>query len=89
MPTTVEAGFVNAEYSFWIGMFLPVGTARTIVDKLHSEVVKPLAVPAVRSKLAELGVDAMTMSPSEMDTFVRKQIVADAALAKAADIKSH
>ena len=29
----------------------------------------------------------MTMSPAEMETFVRKQITADAALAKAADIK--
>jgi tripartite-type tricarboxylate transporter receptor subunit TctC len=89
VPTTVEAGFIEAEYPFWIGMFLPARTPRTIVDKLHSEVVKALATPSVRSKLAALGIDSMTMSPSEMDTFVGTQIAADAALAKSAGIQSH
>ncbi|KRQ94361.1 hypothetical protein CQ10_34185 [Bradyrhizobium valentinum] len=82
MPTTAEAGFIDAEYPFWIGMFLPARTPRTIVDKLQSEVAKALATPSVRSKLAALGVDSLTMSPSKLDTFVRKQMAADAALAK-------
>ena len=84
VPTTAEAGFIDAEYPFWIGMFLPAKTPRAIVDKLHGEVAKALATPAVRSRLEALGVDPMTMSSGEMDTFVRKQIAADAALAKAA-----
>lgn len=87
VPTTLEAGFTDAEYPFWIGMFLPRGTPRAIVDKLHGEVAKALATPSVRARLGALGVDQMVMSPSEMDTFVQKQIAADAALAKAADIK--
>ena len=87
VPTTGEVGFIGAEYPFWIGMFLPAKTPRSIVDKLHSEVAKALATPAVRSRLETLGVDPMTMSSGEMDTFVRKQIAADAALAKAAEIK--
>ena len=52
VPTTGEAGFTDAEYPFWIGVFLPAKTPRTIVDKLHNEVVKALAMPNVRSKLA-------------------------------------
>ena len=87
VPTTLEAGFIDAEYPFWIGMFLPAKTPRSIVDRLHSEVAKALATPTVRSRLEALGVDPMTMSSSEMDTFVQKQIAADAALAKAAEIK--
>nr|WP_276326868.1 tripartite tricarboxylate transporter substrate-binding protein [Bradyrhizobium valentinum] len=82
VPTTAEAGFIDAEYPFWIGMFLPARTPRTIVDKLQSEVAKALATPSVRSKVAALGVDSLTMSPSKLDTFVRKQMAADAALAK-------
>jgi tripartite-type tricarboxylate transporter receptor subunit TctC len=87
VPTTAEAGFVDAEYPFWIGMFLPAKTSRAIVDKLHSEAVKALATPGVRAKLAALGVDPMIMSPTELDAFVEKQIAADAALAKTAGIK--
>ncbi len=89
VPTTAEAGFSDAEYPFWIGMFLPAKTPRAIVDKLHDAVAKALGTPSVRSKLDALGVDPMPMSPGEMDTFVEKQIAANATLVKAADIKAH
>jgi tripartite-type tricarboxylate transporter receptor subunit TctC len=89
VPTTSEAGFVNAEYPFWIGMFLPAKTPRSIVEKLHGETLKALATPKVRDKLITLGVDPMVMSPTEFDAYVEKQMVADAALAKAAGIKPH
>ena len=42
MPTTLEAGFANAEYPIWLGIFLPVKTPRVIVDKLHRETLKAL-----------------------------------------------
>jgi tripartite-type tricarboxylate transporter receptor subunit TctC len=89
VPTAREAGFTDAEYPFWIGMFLPRRTPRAIVERLHGEVAKALAAPNVRARLAALGVDAMTMSPAEVDAFVKKQIAADAALAQAAGIKPH
>jgi tripartite-type tricarboxylate transporter receptor subunit TctC len=50
---------------------------------------RSLEVPSVRSKLEALGVEAMPMSPTEMDAFVQKQIAANAVLVKAADIKAH
>jgi hypothetical protein len=43
----------------------------------------------VRSKLEALGVDPMPMSPSEMDTFVQRQIIANATLVKAVEIRAH
>jgi tripartite-type tricarboxylate transporter receptor subunit TctC len=89
VPTTSEAGFVNAEYPFWIGMFLPARTPRDVVEKLHSETVKALEAPKVRQKLVTLGVDPMVMAPKEFDAYVERQILADAALVKAAGIKPH
>jgi tripartite-type tricarboxylate transporter receptor subunit TctC len=86
VPTTAEAGFVDAEYPFWIGMFLPAKTPRPIVDKLHGEVVKALEAPSVRARPVGLGVDTVTMAPGEMDAFIREQITVDAALAKAAGV---
>jgi tripartite-type tricarboxylate transporter receptor subunit TctC len=89
VPTTSEAGFVNAEYPFWIGMFLPAKTPGSIVEKLHGETLKSLAAPKVREKLVTLGVDPMTMSPTQFDAYVQQQIAADAMLVKAAGIKPH
>ena len=89
VPTTAEAGLSDAEYPFWIGMFVPAKTPRPIVDRLHGEVAKALAAPGVRTKLGALGVEPMFMTPGEMDAFVHLQIAANAALVKAATIKAH
>jgi len=89
VPTMSEAGFSNAEYPFWFGMFLPAKTPRTIVDKLYSETVKALANPTVRDKLVALGVDPMEMTPTEFDAHVESQIALDAALVKDAGVKTH
>lgn len=87
VPTTAEAGFVNAEYPFWFGLFAPVKTPRDIVDKLHLETSKALREPKVRDKLATLGVDPMIMTPKEFNAHVAKEIEADAALVKAIGLK--
>jgi tripartite-type tricarboxylate transporter receptor subunit TctC len=89
VPTTAEAGFTNAEYPFWFGIFLPAKTPRNILEKLYSESVKALANPTVRDKLLALGVDPMQMTSTEFDAHVEKQIAADAALVKEAGIKTH
>jgi tripartite-type tricarboxylate transporter receptor subunit TctC len=89
VPTTSEAGFTDAEYPFWIGMFLPAKTPRNILDKLYSETVKALANSTVRDKLVALGVDPMEMTPTEFDAHVEKQIAVDAALVNEAGIRTH
>ena len=87
VPTTLEAGFADAEYPIWFGLFLPAKTPRDIVDKLHRETLKALQAPKVRDKLVALGVDPMVMTPAEFDAHVEKEIAVNAALVKAAGIK--
>lgn len=87
VPTTREAGFTNAEYPFWFGLFLPAKTPRDIVDKLHRETLTALQTPKVRDKLAALGVDPMVMTPKEFDAYVEKETAVSAALVKATGIK--
>ena len=89
VPTTSEAGFANAEYPFWIGMFLPAKTPRKIVDKLHGETVKALATPKVRDKLAALGVDSdgHVPHPSLMPMSKSRSLLTRRS--RRADIKTH
>ena len=87
VPTTAEAGFHNAEYPTWFGLFLPARTPREIVDKLHRETLKALQEPKVRDKLAALGFDPMVMTPNEFDAFVQNEIAVNAALVKAIGLK--
>ena len=68
-------------------MFAPAKTPREIVDKLNRETVKALQTPATVEKLAKSGVDAMPMTPQQFEALVAKELPANAALVKAANIK--
>jgi tripartite-type tricarboxylate transporter receptor subunit TctC len=58
------------------------------VDKLSRETLAALKVPAVRGKLAALGVDPMVMSPARFATYVDSEIVLNAELARKAGLKA-
>jgi tripartite-type tricarboxylate transporter receptor subunit TctC len=87
VSTTREAGFQDAEYPIWYGLFVPAKTPRDIVNSLHSETVKALQAPKVRERIAALFVDPMVMTPNEFDTYVQKEIDLNAALVKAVGVK--
>jgi tripartite-type tricarboxylate transporter receptor subunit TctC len=87
VPTTQEAGFRDAEYPIWYGLFVPAKTPRNIVNRLHGETVKALQAPKVRERIAALFVDPMVMTPDAFDAYVQKEIDLNAALVKAAGIK--
>ena len=89
IPTTQEAGFVDAEYPIWFGVFLPAKAQREVVEKLHGETLKALQATKVAAKLTTLGVDPMVMTPGEFDAFVKKDIAVNAALVKAAGLKTN
>jgi tripartite-type tricarboxylate transporter receptor subunit TctC len=89
VPTTLEAGFPESDYTFWLGLFVRAATAREIVDKIHHASHKALQAPSMQEKLAKLGIDPMVMTPGEFDAYVRKDITDSAALVKAAGIKAH
>ena len=87
VPTTLEAGYRDADLPIWIGMFAPVKTPREIVDRLHAETVKACRLPATRDKLAKTGIEPMIMSPAEFDAAGQAGDRDHGALARAAGIK--
>jgi tripartite-type tricarboxylate transporter receptor subunit TctC len=87
VPTMIEAGLTaDAIYPFYTGCYLPAKTPRAIVDKLHDEVTKALAVPSVQERLVKLGVEPMPMTVAQFQEFFKKDVAANLALVKAANI---
>jgi tripartite-type tricarboxylate transporter receptor subunit TctC len=87
VPTTREAGFLDAENPTWFGLFLPAKTPRYIVEKLHRETLEALRNPKVKTKLATMGVDdPIAMTPADLDAYVLRQIETDAGIVKAAGL---
>jgi tripartite-type tricarboxylate transporter receptor subunit TctC len=74
LPTIAESGFPGFEYTLWYGLLAPAGTAPAIVRKLHLETAKALEDADLRSKLADLGLEAQASSPDEFAAFIRAEI---------------
>jgi len=77
IPTAAEAGLPGLQMELWNGMWVPHGTPGLIVVKLNAAVVKALADPAVRDKLATLGLDgppADQRTPEALGAFQKAEI---------------
>ncbi len=71
MPTMIEAGVPGYDWSSWFGVFLPGGTPRPVVNKLHDEVVRILNLPEVRNQFDAQGFDPLDLTPSSPADFSR------------------
>jgi tripartite-type tricarboxylate transporter receptor subunit TctC len=87
VPTTLEAGYPNSDYLFWLGVFAPRGTPQPILDRLHVEIRKAFDDANVKSVLAKQGADPMLLDPKAFDTFLREEIKTNAKIVEAAGIK--
>jgi tripartite-type tricarboxylate transporter receptor subunit TctC len=87
VPTPSEAGLKNADSEIWFGVLMPSKTPRDIIDKFHAAGLKVLAEPAMQESLKQLGVDALPMTPKEMDDFVARELAANREVIKAAGIQ--
>jgi tripartite-type tricarboxylate transporter receptor subunit TctC len=83
LATTQEQGLAGFDASAWNGIFLPKGTPRAIVDKLHTAIVATMATPAVRDRLREFGA---TMMPPERQSAAYLQTFVESEIAKGADV---
>jgi tripartite-type tricarboxylate transporter receptor subunit TctC len=89
IPTTAEAGLPGLQMEVWSGMWVPHGTPRAIVEKLNGAVVAALAEPAVREKLAGVGLDGPPSdqhSPEALGTYQRAEAAKWWPIIKAANV---
>lgn len=87
VPSITEAGYPGAVFRFWNGLSAPAKTPRDLVQKLHDVTERALDEPALRDKLAKLGVEPAHMSVQEFEKFFQDDLAATKDLARQADIK--
>ncbi len=74
VPTTAEAGLKDAAYVFWNGLFFPAKTPSEIVNRLHDETTKALAVASVQERLAKIGQEPLVMTPAQFETYFHADV---------------
>jgi tripartite-type tricarboxylate transporter receptor subunit TctC len=72
----------------WNGLVGPPGLPPDIVAKLNAAVVRVMAMPEVRDRLAGGGLDAVGDSPDEFSRFIRAEIAKWSAIAKQVGAKA-
>ena len=73
IPTFIEAGVPEYEGGNWIGIGVPAGTPKAIIDLLNKEVAAIQAKPDVQKQMGDRGAFVLTMSPAQFRTHIEKE----------------
>ncbi len=73
VPTMDESGFRGFDVTAWFGLFVPAGTPAAIIEKLHRETVKIMALPDVHDKLHAIGILPLGNTPTEFADVIKTE----------------
>lgn len=73
VPTLAEAGVAQAEVTSWLGVMAPARLPAALIDQLNDAIVKTMSEPAMATRLAELGMRAVTSTPGEFREFLVRE----------------
>lgn len=88
VPTFIESGVADFAVSSWVGLLAPARTPTAIIQRLNSELNAVLADPALRERLAVLGIDPRPGSPEQFAEEIKRDLARYEGVVKAAGIKA-
>lgn len=87
LPTVAESGLPGFDVSLWSGVLAPAATPRGIIVKLNGVLVRILALPDVREKLAAEGSTVTPSTPEQFAKLIVTEIDRLGKIAKAANMR--
>ncbi len=88
LPTMAEAGVPGYEVYEWQGVVVPTGTPGAVISRLYQEIVKTLALPDIKERIASVGAVPVGSTPEELAAFIKKELSSWAKVVKAAGIRA-
>jgi tripartite-type tricarboxylate transporter receptor subunit TctC len=86
VPTFEELGYKGFDAVQWYGIVGPARLPADITRKLHDEIAKALATPALQERLANEAIDPMPMTSAQFGAFIQSEIVRYRILARERNI---
>lgn len=74
VPTVAEAGYPGYDVSASYSVLAPAGTSAAIVNRLNAELVKAVALPDVKEKFANLGIEPVGSTPEQLTAYMRSEL---------------
>jgi len=88
IPTTAESGYAAAESSSWQGIVTRAGAGAAVVNRMHSDLVKVLAITDVRNAIINQGNDIAASTPQEFSAYIRAEMDKWAKVIKTAGVRN-
>jgi len=73
LPTVAESGVPGFEAWAWQALAVPEATPKDVVTRLNAEFRKAIAVPELRQKLVDAGIDPLQSSPEDASAYIRSE----------------
>lgn len=89
VATTIELGYPNSDYNFWVGALMAAKTPRAIVERLHKEIDALVRSPEISDRIRKLGAEPLSLTQAEFDAMIRRELAENAQLIKAAGITAN
>jgi tripartite-type tricarboxylate transporter receptor subunit TctC len=74
VPTVAESGLSDYKVTSWNGISAPAGTPPQVIARLNREINAVVAMPDVRQKLQDLGVEARGSTPQALESLLVVEI---------------
>ena len=87
LPTIAEAGVPGFETGVWAGMLAPAGTPKSIIAKLHGELIRALQLADVKERLDAIDFQPVGNTPEEFGAFIKQEVVKWAKVVKESGAK--
>jgi tripartite-type tricarboxylate transporter receptor subunit TctC len=87
VPTIAEQGLPGYDVTSWYGMCAPIGVDKAIQNKIEADTLKVLAIPEVKQRLTDMGVDVEPLNSADFTAFFRAETARWVSAAKAAGIQ--
>ncbi len=87
LPTVAESGYPGFESTAWLGLLAPAGTPKAIIDQLNAQVLKVMALPETRERMAAFGAEITTSTPEQFAAHIRSEIAKLGKVVRDASIK--
>lgn len=89
VPAIAETpGLETYDTAAWVGIMVPAGTSRDLIDRLSREVRRIIDTPEMRERMIAVGMDPAASTPEQFAEFLERQQAGYAAIAKAASLRA-
>ena len=89
IPSIAEAGLAGYDATFWMGLTVPKGTPKTVIDKLHRETTALLQSPDIVTAFRKAGTEPAPSDPQQFGKFINAEFVKWGKVIREAGIKAN